>query len=222
MGVPCTPVSTVEVAAGPGITVSFLGGVYTVSADTTDDDLVSNYKVYATEDARDLDNPSPSSGDMASAQDIDTLWLHDGTGWIIMAEPEQSYTPAYTGVTIGASTRTGTYRRSNGFIDLSTKITMGAGFAVTGAITVGMPSGITLAERGRHAVNVGIYDSGANTILGANDGIAAGASTIALYVVNVSGTYTTLSSFTATVPITWAVGDIITVDTRLKMSTRYM
>jgi hypothetical protein len=222
MGVSCTPVSTVDVAAGPGITVSFLGGTYTVSADTTEADLASNYKVYATEAARDEDNPSPSSGDAAWSQADDTLWWHDGTGWIIMREPEQTYTPTYTNVTLGTSpTREGFYHRSNGWIEFSTKLTLGTGGSLSGQPVISLPSGITLAARQRGWGNGEANDAGVrHHVSGAE--VAAAASTIIPLAWGVGGTYLAAANLSGTAPMTWTTGDILSLEGRLKMATAYL
>jgi hypothetical protein len=223
MGVPCTPVSTIEVAAGSGILVSLLAGVYTIAVDSAAAADYNNYKVYATEAARDADNPTPSAGDMAYAQDIDTRWGHDGTDWIILDEPEQSYTPTYANVTLGTSpTRIGTYRRSNGMLDFFTRLALGTGGALTGQPTVSMPSGITLGESSRASLAVQIVDGGSNVAEGTCSSSVAGDSVLTPLVWAAGSTYLTCASLSATVPMTWAVTDQLKVSGRIPMQTRYL
>lgn len=223
MGVPCTPVSTVDIAEGDGISVSFLAGVYTISVDPSVSADYDNYKVYATEAARDSDNPSPSSGDMASSIADDRLWIHDGTGWVIMAEPEQLYTPTFANATLGTSpARTGGYQRSDGFIDFWAKLTLGTGGAMTASnVTVSMPSGVTLAAKARGWGYGEANDSGTryNTHF---DGVSAAASTVNIFVTATGSTYAASASIVTAVPFTWAVGDILFVGGRAAMNTRYL
>jgi hypothetical protein len=219
MGVPCTPVSTVEVAAGPGVTVSLLGGVYTVSADTTDPDIVSNYKVYATTAARDLDNPAPSSGDMAWTQADDRRWVHDGTGWIIEYEPWTVFTPSSTNITVGSGTLTGRHQRRGGTCEFVSVFTFGAGSAMGTNPTIGLPFA-TAALLAQH-FNVSIQDSTTQYYAGMTGPVAAAASSVAVYAMNAAIAVGGTVAISSTVPFTWATGDVLAVGGSFEMNSRY-
>src|SRR5262245_37342198 len=76
-------------------------------------DAINHGGLYGTEAAR----PAGVPGMRYFATDTKREFLYDGTGWVVMAEPAQTYTPALTGITLGNGTLTGRYHRSDGWCD---------------------------------------------------------------------------------------------------------
>jgi hypothetical protein len=75
--------------------------------------------------------------------DTDRLMQHNSAGWVIISEPTQTYTPTATNMTVGTGgTLTGTFKRSDGWIDLQIYAVLGSsGFSVTGNPIFSLPSG---------------------------------------------------------------------------------
>jgi hypothetical protein len=70
------------------------------------------------------------------ATDTQRDWLCDGNGWIIMAEPDQPYTPALVNVSLGSGgSNSGSYKRGDGYCDVS--IVVGLGSTSAGTIGTG-------------------------------------------------------------------------------------
>lgn len=154
------------------------------------------------------------------ATDTDRVSFCDGTGWVIMSEPSQSFTPTWvSGLTTTSGTNVGAYKRGDGWIDVQAQFTFGASSAVTGNLVFQYPiaafSGSVTPQ-----FQVAFYDSSAATTY---DGMAATPNTtqVALCAIGTAATYASIGLLSSTVPFTWAVGDEIYVSARYRMTTRY-
>lgn len=159
--------------------------------------------------------------------DTSRTLMYDGTGWVIMNEPTQSFTPAWpTGLTTTSGTNTGNYKRSDGWIDINVRFTFGASSAVTGSVSMTLPinavSGVNPTQ-----FSVAFYDSSAVlTYLGANATPNTTTLTLTTPQVNAaaaSTTYVPEVTLSSTVPFgaAFASGDVIYVSGRYQMTTRY-
>ena len=121
-----------------------------------------------------------------------------------------SYTPTFTGLTLGNGTVSAKYCKVGGVIVDEIVITFGSTTAVTGAVYItGMQAASTAT--GLISSTVNLHDNGNAYYAGA----ARQSSTTAVEVhaQTASGTYVSLASISATVPHTWAVSDQIIVKT---------
>lgn len=154
------------------------------------------------------------------ATDTDTVSFCDGTGWVIMSEPSQSFTPTWTaGLTTTSGTNVGTYKRSDGWIDVQAQFTFGASSAVTGNVVFQYPIA-AFATPGASQFQLAFYDSSAaNTF----SGLAATPSTTQVNVcaVGTASTYAAVAVLSSTIPFSWATADVIYVSARYRMTTRY-
>lgn len=149
---------------------------------------------------------------------------YDGTGWIIMSEPSQSWTPAsYSNLTIGNATVAGYSHRSDGHCDIGLKITFGS----TTSIGAGSPTYLTLPYE-MHTTNpvwdqfsVQLNDVSLGQVFGGLGGFYS-STTLALYAQIISASSSILQNLSSTAPFTWATGDIIYVGGRYRMATRYL
>jgi len=158
------------------------------------------------------------------ATDTKRDWLCDGTGWIIMSEPDQTYTPALTGVTIGTGTQsnTGTFSRSNGRISLLTKLVLGTGGLFTATPTVGLPPGVLAGGIVNGQVGAWMYDLAPSAIQFQGIGeIAIGGNVIYPRASGVSGTSIMSAYAHASGPMVWAVGDTLSFFGTFPMNSRY-
>lgn len=168
---------------------------------------------------RGLEAAKATSDTLYWATDTKRLWLYDGTGWIILAEPNQSYTPSLTVLTLNNGTITGSYHRSDGYCDFSVRITFGStttmGTAPTISVPVSMLNGQELED-----TQVLYYDNTGPRYIG---------TTYYNSTTSFGLLYPTLAAFgpvsagavTATLPFTWAVNDFIVVSGRYRMTSRY-
>jgi len=142
--------------------------------------------------------------------------LHDGTGWIIMSEPAQSFTPVFTNLTVSNGTLVASYHRSDGWCDFEVALTFGSSTAVTGRISFSMPT----ATATNSVINGVAYitDTGTSVYpaIQTTDGTK-----VYLDVINASTTYGSQGITSATVPFTFATGDYISFHGRYRMTTRY-
>lgn len=105
------------------------------------------------------------------ATDTKRFWMWDGTGWIIMREPWQTYAMALTAVTtnpnVGAGLINASYRRRDGVLDIMWYISFGAGMtAGSGAYRLGTPFPIRSYSR---AAALGVI-AGGGLLYGAGTG----------------------------------------------------
>jgi hypothetical protein len=157
-------------------------------------------------------------GVLITETDTNRILYYDGTGWIILAEPQQTWAnPITAGLTVGNGTWTGEYHRSDGWIDIRGRFTFGSTSAVTGSITFTLPiapydttvSGLC---------QVGFYDDSAGQY---NFGSSGNSATPTLLVARTDGTYGSVAQVSSTVPWTWTTGDRIEITGRYQMTTRY-
>lgn len=150
--------------------------------------------------------------------------LYDGTGWIVMDEPTQNYTPALVNIAIGTggnAANNGRYRRSGGWVDVKFQVVLGTSGASVGASpTIGIPfaslDGYELSQ-----IPMGLFDSSAAQFYPGST-VLATATTIGIYAFGAAATYTTYNGVTSTIPFTWAAGDFFEANFRYQMATRYL
>ena len=159
------------------------------------------------------------------ATDTKRDWLYDGTGWIIMGEPAQAYTPTTTNISYGTGwSVSAAYHRSDGWCDVS--IYTGFGTTSAGVITAAGPTWTVpftgdSSEAGTQTVgSATLYDA-----TGANQALAPymqNASVVEPRIPVVNGIYVSgLGQISNTVPITIAVNDYIRIKLRYRMASRY-
>lgn len=151
------------------------------------------------------------------------LYRSDGVGWIIMQEPEQTYTPLLVNITLGSpgQQNVGRYTRSNGWVDFDWQVILGTGGTVTGNVSITAP--VSISRMNRYAMAVRLLDSGVDNYRGMNEAIAA-SNVINIYCTG--GTSSTglerASILAASAPFPWTAGDGIIASGRAKMNTPYL
>lgn len=174
--------------------------------------------------------PTGSNGLMIYETDLFRLSFHNGTGWVIMSEPPQVYTPTATNITAGTGgTLQGVYQRSMGYIDLQFYVVLGSsGFSVTGNPILSLPSASPALQpsttlwlmQGLSILNDATgnrwyghtYHDSFNSV-----GITYGASTG-----TPSGnTAITAGGITANTPFTWTTNDHVHAWVRFQMAQRH-
>jgi hypothetical protein len=122
-----------------------------------------------------------------------------------------SYTPTWTGLTIGNGTVISSYARVNNFIHYLGVFALGTTSAITGNVSIGLPVNAgTPWSPGYNMPNgsVNFHDiSTANIFEGV--ALGEGATTMRLKVYNSSSTYVGTDNLSSTIPMTWANTDRI-------------
>lgn len=176
---------------------------------------LGNYRIVANAAAR------PSGGALYTGLRIfqaDTFqeleW--DGTNWIVMSEPAQTWANPFAGITGGSPTFIGAYHRSDGWCDFSGTLTFGSSPSAMSGPNFIVPftaGGLHLGQ-----CTVALTDNGVANYPGISE---RGINAIAIYATNVGSTYIQFTSPTTTVPFTWAAGDYIEIAGRYQMASRY-
>jgi hypothetical protein len=119
-----------------------------------------------------------------------------------------SFTPTWTGLTVGNGTQSFKYVRVQDLVFISGKITLGSTSAVTGNVYFTTP--VTSNDQADISV-VGLAylsDAGAGFQIGT---VVYSGNLLILRTALTNGTYLQESAFSSTVPFTWAATDSITV-----------
>lgn len=195
----------------------------------TDIGTGSNVRSFATVAERDAQwTVAAAAGGFAYITATKTLYFSDGTGWIIMSEPSQSYAPTLTNISFGSGfSHAGNFQRSNGWCTVNVLTNMGAtsaGVITAPGPTWTLPAGITAYDPGASSFVVAggcfLYDAN-----GAIQQLTPFMQTTAKMeprLLLVSGTAAAaLQQVTNTVPITIQAGDFFNLKYHFQMGTPY-
>lgn len=133
--------------------------------------------------------------------------LVDGTG---TSWAWQSWTPTYSGITIGTGTVDAKYRQVGKTVHVRISITFSASTSVdSGNATISLPvNSVSYGTASVPIVNAGIFDDAT----GSNYPVAVvmgGTTSFGFRLLDSSGTYITAASWSATVPFTFTTSDVI-------------
>jgi hypothetical protein len=152
-------------------------------------------------------------GDLGYQADNDTYYRYTGSAWVIWAKAETSYSPTFTNFT--ASSATFAYMITGGRVFVTGRATCSTTLP-TGAITLTTPTGYAIdmtffANSGASVIGVGgVDDASAASDLALTPRVVSSTS-INLVATNAAGTYVAYVATSATIPLTWASGDILYV-----------
>lgn len=121
-----------------------------------------------------------------------------------------TYTPTFTGLTLGNGTVTAKYCKVGGVIVDEIVVTFGSTTAVTGSVIIsGLQASNILSPLVSSSVN--LHDAGSAYYLGAVS--TPTATSLMVYAQTAGGSFVSLSPLNAGIPHTWATGDQIIVKT---------
>ena len=182
-------------------------------------DNVGRVTVYDTAASLPTTSDERYEGKMAWIADTNRLVQWDGTGWVVLREPPQTYTPTLSNATLGSGTVTGTSHRSDGYCDVHAVFTLGAGSAVSGSVGFTLPhAAFSTASFG--AGQALLNDSGTGTWVGQVLASTTGIATVAAILA--SGTYAQQWGMSSTIPFTWVSGDSIAFTHRYRLNSAYL
>lgn len=146
---------------------------------------------------------------------------YDGTGWVIMSEPAQTYTPTWVNLTVGNGSQTAWYHRADGWVDFSVFLTFGTTTSIAGNVTVTAPiaSNVVTSFDGAD-VRSSFYDSSASQLYNLQT-FNSSTTVMNLYAQPLVGSYVAITPFNATVPVAFGLSDRIAISGRYRMTTRY-
>jgi len=161
--------------------------------------------------------------------DTQRTLLYDGSGWVIMNEPTLTFTPTWaSGVTTTGGTNTGSYHRSDGWLDMTASFTLGAGSAITGNVTLTLPVAafagtgssfeVTYLNSSASQTYIGVVTSTTTTLTLLATQVEAAAVTVSVYSAALAGSVPFRVGAAAEA---WGTGDVISVSGRYRMTTRY-
>lgn len=146
--------------------------------------------------------------------------LYDGTGWVIMYEPPQTWAVATTGITGGSIATTGsTYQRSGGTCRIEGRLSWGA-----------TPSGVTnpvitlpfaVAFLAGNQLSFAMYDNAGTSYEGMHAGAVAASSSVALYAADGSVARVANTAITTSSPFSVGSGDVWELTGGFRMNSIY-
>lgn len=188
---------------------TFAVGEKLTSSDVNSYLMQQTVMYFASSAARASAITSPVEGMVAYLEDTNTYTFYNGSAWndLLWGDPWVAYTPTLTNITLGSGgTSSFFYQRVGKMVNVRGRITLGTSGALTGVATFTLPVNAVTADQ--------FWQSG--TIL--NDSgtfyagvVRVGTSSATVLATNAAGTYTTAVNTSATIPFTWASGDIINV-----------
>lgn len=134
------------------------------------------------------------TGHAPTSTEMDTL--HDAL--LALTDPQTSYSPGLTGITLGNGTIVGSYTQVGKFVTFRWTLTFGSTTSVTGAVSIGMPppAGLDAGWAG----SAFLFDS--SIAANRQSGTLNGGTTA-------NQVFSSAGQVAAAVPFTWAVGDVI-------------
>ena len=155
-----------------------------------------------------------STGDVGYQIDTAVFYIYTGSVWDVWAKAPTAYTPTFTNFTSSSSTFT--FSIAGGVATVTGKATCAATLP-TGSITLTTPSGFNIDTTALGSVAAAQIGMGgvddASTTTDYLVGVRVGSSTSAVITaLNAAATASlTITTTSATVPLTWASGDILYV-----------
>ena len=141
-------------------------------------------------------NPFPFvAGDVLTAAEL------NGIGEAV------SFTPTFSGFTLGNGTATASYVLVNKLCFMTLKVTLGSTSSVTSNIAVNLP--FTATQSVLFGSNAVIGDTGTANYVGFV--YQAGTTQVFLFIQNVAATYPTRVGTSPTIPMTWANTDTFNI-----------
>jgi hypothetical protein len=172
--------------------------------DSIDDQLI----ITCTSSTR----PTGVEGRHIYETDTNKRYVYDGTSWNIDGGSGWvSFTPSFSGLTLGNGAVLGMYRYIDGGMWVQAQFTMGSTSSMTGPLTLALPNSETMKTSPlvpRWFGGVEFNDSGTPYYgqVSYSSGTALG-----IGAWNSAGTYLALTALSSTVPFTWATGDFLVV-----------
>ena len=128
-----------------------------------------------------------------------------------------SFTPTWSGITVGNGTNNGVYSVINKILFVKTRFTFGTTSVMTGFPQITLPASLTAATTNQQIFGTAVSeDAGNASYVGSCYLISTTA--VRGYVNLTSGTYGRLENITATVPHTWGNLDTLLFDFMLQVN----
>ena len=152
--------------------------------------------------------------------DTDRRLYFDGTGWVILSEPAQTWAVTSGGITGGSISTTGsTYERSNGRCRIEGRLTFGASPSGLADPTITLPFAVGfLASR---QLTFAMYDNAGVQYPGTHAGAVAGGSVVPLYSIDASVARAANAAITTSSPFSVGSGDVWELTGEFRMNSRY-
>jgi hypothetical protein len=162
--------------------------------------------------------PPATAGSIYYATDTQTLSQYDGTGWVILSEPPQSWAYPFTNGTLGNGSWSGNYKRGDGWLDFE-----GIWILGTTSTIAGVPLSITLPQNRAENAMIGgmtlhLWDVSIGEV---NIGVIGAGNSPVLLGTDSNAVYLRVTNISPTVPFTWANGDRVSFSGRYRMASRY-
>lgn len=153
-------------------------------------------------------------------RDADRVRVYDGTGWVVMSEPWQTYTPVASNLTSGGGTIGGRWKRHDGYADVEIIQSFGAaGSMATGpffTLPVDVETGVVPSNWVAPIGTATYFDASGSPYFAV--ATMRTASTVEPRYPGATGIYT---QWAAAVPVTPANNDGIVLKLRYRMTSRY-
>jgi hypothetical protein len=168
------------------------------------------------------ERPTGIEGRRIYETDTNKEYIYDGTTWNLAGGSDWvSFTPSWSGVTVGSGANVGFYRYVAGGMRVRGYWTFGSGSSVAGPVYLTYPNSATTSGLGLTAYQqlgtASIRDNGSATHLAML--MFASSTRATIQAVAASGSYAKTANLSSTLPMTWTNGDQILFDFFVPLST---
>jgi hypothetical protein len=196
----------------------FSNGSVLNASEINDNLMNQSVMVFSNSTTRAAALTAPVEGMLTWLEDVNRYESYNGTAWVQLINPNAwtSYTPTTTGLTLGNGTIAAKYNVVGKIILITIRFTLGSTSAITGIPTFTIPSGFTSASLSFAPVGDGIATISSVSYILTSVGLSS--NRIATVANNASGTYTTATDLSSTIPATWNNGSILELNATLEIA----
>jgi hypothetical protein len=185
---------------------TFTAGETLTASDVNSYLMEQSVMVFGGTAARSSAIPTPTEGMFAVTTDNDKLDYYNGSAWVpaLPVGAWTSWSPVLgTGWLNGNGVWDASYTQIGKTVHVQASFTLGSTTTKGSNMTCSLPVNARVAAFQPFGAYVA---RGSINIL---EGAISGTSSFSIYVANVAGTYPAVALITATVPLTWATGDVL-------------
>lgn len=167
----------------------------------------------------------PSSGNWPGrtlqTSDTGIIWLNvaGDSAWVPIGGAEQSFTPAFTGITLGNGTRGGSYwYAAADLVFFRAWVKFGSTSAVTGGVSLDLPVTADLSASGGHDAGLDAKVIRPGIFFGPLFAAISSATKVEIFAGGAGGAYVGYTALSSSIPGTWGTDAVLSVAGTYKAS----
>ena len=157
-------------------------------------------------------NPPLKDGLRWYSTDTGVVYLYAGSTWVPVGSEEQSFTPVFTGITLGNGTRGGSYWYVGAdLVFFRAWVKFGSTSAVTGSVSLDLPVTADLSASGGHDAGLDAKVIRPGIFFGPLFAPISSAPKADIYAGGSGGAYVGYTALSSSIPGTWGTDAVLSV-----------